>query len=427
MIGVPAIFDEAAVQATKQAANLADIGYVVPVQEPVLAAMAFGFQNKSEKETWLVYDLGGGTFDVALVQLKAGRIEVVAHGGDAKLGGKDIDWAIVEDILAPKIAQRHNLRDFNRNQKRWKTAFAKLKGYTEEAKTELSNTDSAYLDIEPLVNEPGLEFGFEYTLTRDEVEQAAGPIIMKTVRICRQLLKENGVAPNKIDRMLLVGGSTKMPILRRMLEEELGIPLDVSVDPLTAIAQGAAIVAQTIDVHLLSVPKGEWVVELLYDRVGKNLQPEVAGKVISPDGGILEGYTVEFVHTKTKWTSGQIALNRKGSFMVNLKAEAGERNEYEIVLRDRTGSLLLTSPSKIQYTVGNAPGQMTQLRPLKIGLFDGETLEIVKKGEILPFDRTQNVTTVKVVRHGVRDSLLEFPRSSPKCAVKCPLPSDWPH
>src|SRR5271165_3291300 len=138
VITVPAAFELHQCDATRKAAELAGLKGSPLVQEPVAAALAYGFQLDSEKAYWLVYDFGGGTFDAALMKAEEGIINVVHHGGDNHLGGSDIDWAIIERIVAPKLAQNYDLPEFKRGQQKWEREFVKLKRSIELAKIELT-------------------------------------------------------------------------------------------------------------------------------------------------------------------------------------------------------------------------------------------------------------------------------------------------
>ncbi len=127
VITVPAAFELHQCDATRKAAQLAGFKQSPLLQEPVAAALAYGFQVDEEKAYWLVYDFGGGTFDAAIIKSEEGTIHVVDHGGDNFLGGSNIDWAIVEKLLAPRVAKEFGLADFVRGNKKWGQAFARLK------------------------------------------------------------------------------------------------------------------------------------------------------------------------------------------------------------------------------------------------------------------------------------------------------------
>lgn len=150
VITVPADFSAAAIEATNRAARLAGLTASPLLQEPVAAAMAYGFQSNSDKVRWLVYDFGGGTFDAALIHVRDGMIRVENHGGDKYLGGKDIDYAIVDDLLAPAVRKRFSASDFYRKNEKYRADFARLKKRSEEAKIRLSRSASEIIDLSDL-------------------------------------------------------------------------------------------------------------------------------------------------------------------------------------------------------------------------------------------------------------------------------------
>lgn len=304
VITVPADFDLPACEATKRAALAAGIKHCILVNEPVAAAQAYGFDREEDKTFWLIYDFGGGTFDAAIIQVRDGLIQVVGHGGDNHLGGKNIDWAIVEnqfipflaldrvakafakpadilsddslkglaqatlaaelrdesnwsvDLLAKcyqeerlweEISKRIGLGGFRRGAKKWTGAIAKFKIQAEAAKIRLSSSESTEVLIDFLCNddrsEP-VEFNFE--LKRSELQRLATPFIQRTIHICKETLEKRRLSPGDIAKVILVGGPTMMPFLRDQLKsvsDGLGIPLEANVDPLTVVARGAAVFA----------------------------------------------------------------------------------------------------------------------------------------------------------------------------------------
>jgi molecular chaperone DnaK len=424
VIGVPAAFDVAAIQATERAAKMAGIGFSVLLQEPVAAAMAYGFQSSESREHWLVYDFGGGTFDAAVIQLRDGMIKVLNHGGDDKLGGRDIDWAIIDKILVPALAAQYSLPDFRRGPgSRWTRAFAKLKLHAEEAKILLSQSEVGPIGIDALCQDgTGKWIRFEYSLKRSEpegqkadgltLESLTKPFIRRTIEICRKVLQETRLYNRgAVQRVILVGGPTKMPLLRQMVQDELGIPLDYSVDPMTVVAQGAAIFAATVKApdRRANARPGQYTVEFEYDPVGIDLDPQVPGAVHPPEGQKADGLTIELVERKTGWRTGKIALNKNGDFVAVLKAEKGRQNLYAIELRDAAGRLLDAAPSEIQYTVGNAPTDQTSIHSLSVGLANNETRVLLRKGETLPAKKRAFLQTVSRVRKGEAGALLRVP------------------
>src|ERR1700733_5065046 len=145
VITVPAAFELHQCDATRKAAEIAGFKMSPLLQEPVAAALAYGFQVDQEKAYWLVYDFGGGTFDAAIMKAEEGTIHVVNHGGDNFLGGSDIDWSIVEQILVPRLLGEFDLKDFTRGNTRWRQAFAILKRSAETGKIDLPRSERAAL------------------------------------------------------------------------------------------------------------------------------------------------------------------------------------------------------------------------------------------------------------------------------------------
>ena len=269
VITVPAAFEAPQCEATKIAAQLAGLTQTPLLQEPVAAALAWGFQSKKDKVFWLVYDFGGGTFDAAVVSIRDGGIQVVNHGGDNHLGGKLIDWAIVDELLVPALTKERSLSDFRRGNPKWRAAFAKLKLEAEKAKIRVSNDESALIHSDFLCNDDrGEPIEFDYELHRVDVEALMAPLVLRSVNICRRVLSEKRLAPGNIEKVLLVGGPSQAPYLRQRLAdgvEGLGIAVDFSVDPMTAVARGAAVFYGPHRVECGSVPLGAGVYGLDLD------------------------------------------------------------------------------------------------------------------------------------------------------------------
>jgi len=149
VITIPAYFSALQAEATKRAGQIAGFKHVVLLQEPLAAAMAYGFDN-SENQNWLVYDLGGGTFDVALISSKDGILTVLENGGDNFLGGKEFDLKIVDEIIKPALLDKFKLKGFDRSSDKYRSIFARLKSIAEKAKIELSQYDKVILEVEDI-------------------------------------------------------------------------------------------------------------------------------------------------------------------------------------------------------------------------------------------------------------------------------------
>lgn len=225
VITVPAYFNDAARNATKRAGELAGLTVERIVNEPTAAALAYGLDHKSDGARIAVYDLGGGTFDISLLELSGGVFQVLATNGNTRLGGDDIDTALLRHVLGT--------RDVSAAQ------HARLREAVVAAKHELSFTDSAIIEL-PFFS--GSEH-FSFTLTRNELECVAQPIVERTRAHCRRVLADSKLAPADIDDVILVGGATRMPLVRRLVAEIFGREPNVSQNPDEAIALGAAIQA----------------------------------------------------------------------------------------------------------------------------------------------------------------------------------------
>jgi molecular chaperone DnaK len=417
VITVPAAFELPQCEATKAAAQLAGLTQTPLLQEPVAAALAWGFQSKQDKVFWLVYDFGGGTFDAAVISIRDGVIQVVNHGGDNHLGGKLIDWAIVTELLVPAVTKDRPLTDFRRGNPKWRGAFAKLKAEAEQAKIRVSTEVNAPIHIEVLCNDDRNEpVEFEYELRRADVERLMDPLVLRSINICKKVLTEKRLAPGNIEKILLVGGPTQAPHVRQRLAdttEGLGIALDFSVDPMTAVARGAAIFSgtQRVEAPPQSVKTGEYALELDYKPVGSDPEPMVGGRVLTTPGPVPSGFTVEFVNAAARppWRSGRIGVSPDGTFMAQLWAEKGRENVFEIELRDSGGNLQEVSPNRITYRVGLVISEQPLIHSVGVALANNELALFIEKGTGLPSRARKIFRTAVDVRKGQSGELIRVP------------------
>lgn len=420
VITVPADFDTPQTNATDRAARLAGISYSPLLQEPVAAALAYCFQSESHKVFWLVYDFGGGTFDAAIVNVRDGTIQVVGHGGDNQLGGKDIDWQIVEAFLVPALHKRFQLHDFHRGNPKWAAAFGKLKNWAEEAKIRLSDPQRQSTDIVQeyvCKDDSGTQVEIEYTLTRAQVEALVEPLAVKAVAICRRVLAEQRLTPPDIQKLLLVGGPTLTPHMRAVLADSkigLGIRLDFGIDPLTVVARGAAIFAGTQKrpaAGAIASPREQFHVDLEYKPMSLDTEPLVGGRVSATSGCSFAGFTIEFANpdSKPSWRSGRIRLSPEGAFVATLWAERDRQNIFVVELCDPTGKQYAVEPDRVEYTVNIEPAGPTLPHHIGVAMANNEMDVFFKKGTSLPAKRRRRHVTIKELKRGSSGQVISIP------------------
>jgi molecular chaperone DnaK len=411
VITVPAAFELHQCDATRKAAELAGFAQSPLLQEPVAAALAYGFQADSNKAYWLVYDFGGGTFDAAVIKAEEGTVRVVNHGGDNFLGGSDIDWTLIEKLIVPRLTKEHGLKDFHRGNTRWRSAFALLKRSIERAKIRLSREEKVWIDECRFQGDNNEVVEPDYELTRGEVVAAAEPIIHRTVDICRRVLEEKRLAPSAVEKLILVGGPTLAPYVRDQLRNLLGIQLEHSVDPLTVVARGAAVFAGTQRRSSSSptAQKGTYVIDLKYKPVGLDSAPLVGGRISGPARESFEGFSVELVADGNRWRSGKVPVSHEGVFTATLRAERGQRNTYTISLFDATGKRQSVTPDSFTYTVGAVVDEQPLINSMGVALADNEFDRLLERGRGLPARVTRTYASATGLKKGQKGAVLRIP------------------
>jgi molecular chaperone DnaK len=252
VVTVPANFNELQRSATKAAGRVAGLEVLRILNEPTAAALAYGCGANNKRERVAVYDLGGGTFDLTILDLAGDVFEVVATAGDTFLGGDDIDVLIADEMVAALLAQhRFDARGDLQ-------AYERLRAAGEWAKCQLSNTDDVELTVEEIgYASGGASIDLRFSLSRAHLEAIAAPLITRTFDVCEEAMRTAGLRPTQIDQVILVGGSSRMPAVRTMVADYFGRTPLASIDPDLVVAQGAAIQGASLAAqpeHALETP-----------------------------------------------------------------------------------------------------------------------------------------------------------------------------
>lgn len=268
VITVPAYFNDAQRQATKDAGRIAGLEVERIINEPTAAALAYGIDKTNDREQKiLVYDLGGGTFDVSILELADGTFEVLSTSGDTKLGGDDFDHIVVDWMV--DTFKKENGVDLSQD----KMAMQRLKESAEKAKKDLSGTVQTQISLPFISAGASGPLHFEATLTRAKFDEMTKSLVERTIIPIRNSLRDAGLTKNDIHQVLLVGGSTRIPAVQEAVKNELGKELNQSVNPDEAVAMGAAIQGGVIGGDVKGV--------LLLDVTPLSLGIETMGSVMT--------------------------------------------------------------------------------------------------------------------------------------------------
>ncbi len=410
VITVPAYFSVLQSEATKRAGNLAGFKYVVLLQEPIAAAMSYGFMN-AKNENWLIYDLGGGTFDVALISSKAGALSVLAHNGDNFLGGKDFDWLIVEKVIVPSILESYVLHDFDRTNEKFRGIFAKLKYAAEVAKINLSQYEKTSIEIDAIgSDENGKDIYLSIDFTRNDFEDLIQPSVDRTIALSKDVLKEAGIKSVAVKRIILVGGPTQIPYIKERLKKDLKIDVDASVDPLTVVARGACVFAigQKIPKELIETTekkqkKGTQNLILNHETLTAETEETVSG--IFEDLKESEDEHYVQIQSDSGFYSGSRIKLKNGKFFDTVALEPNRTNLFWIYLFDKQGNSIPVDPDSFSITHGlsisgpplpHSIGISVAKKDIKTSFALTEIFEkIFEKGSVLPLKKTENFKTVR--------------------------------
>lgn len=370
VITVPAKFTVNQKTATLEAGKLAGFAQCELLQEPIAAAMAYGLTANEKDGCWLVFDFGGGTFDAALLKVEDGIIVVTDTEGDNYLGGKNLDYAIVDRILLPCLGHNCAIATTLADEKKRDLLRDALKTYAEELKIGVSTKEQFELlsNLGELGNDDdGQEMELDLVVTREQAFAAMRPLVQKSVDICLELLRRNDLLPSQLNKIILVGGPTRLPLIRQMLTEQIAPVVDTSVDPMTVVAKGAALYASTRDIHVtesIETDQPESVrLEVGYEATSVE-ETDWISLQIAP-GEQRESVMAEVTRSDKAWSSGKLEVNAKGR-VVSVPLKPNCPNCFTINLTDAQGTTLACHPSEFVIIQGTKVG--SAVLPYHIGI-----------------------------------------------------------
>ena len=416
VITVPAAFNQMKKDATLQAAKLAGINNVALMQEPVAAIMSIMRASKQEG-IFLVYDLGGGTFDVSIAGNINGKVNLLANGGVEMCGGRDIDRMVFNQVVVPWLRKTFELpEDFLINRK-YKSFCRIAQWATEQAKMELSAMETSTIALSEgearTLDEDGNEMYIDINLNRSQVDEIISELVKETVNATSDTLAKAGLSANDLERIVFVGGPTNYKPLRDKVAYELSLPANIDVNPMTAVAEGASIFAESIDwasenhtrKAVNQVVKTDIPLSFKYTaRTSTD-----AAKIMCILENELNGYTIQFTSDDTGWSSGNAALTN--GLMISLPLSKNGENRFSVkVLNDfgrehalGTNKIIIT---KTLATIGAIPASHSIGVEVLDKLGGTPVLHfLVEEGDSLPKKGTVKFKAGQTLKAGTHDSI----------------------
>ena len=385
VITVPAKFTVNQTKATIEAAKMAGFDHCELLQEPIAASFAYGLSSEQKNGIWMVFDFGGGTFDAALLKVEDGIMQVFDTAGDNYLGGKDLDAAIVENIIIPYLKENYSIDGILADKEKNAVLRDAMKTYAEDVKNQLSFKDSEDIlsNLGDLgEDEDGEEIELDLTVTQQQVFDAMRPIFQKAVDVCKELMKRNNLKGSDLNKLILVGGPTHSPLIRQMLREQITANVDTSIDPMTAVATGAALYASTIDGTTPPPPPetDEIRLDIGYEAMSVEQTEWVSVKLDKTCSGAScpNKVLVEFVRGDNAWSSGKTEIDEMGN-VIEANLVEGKPNAFNVVCYNEKGDQLPCFPSEITIIQGAKPSSAPLPYNIGIAIWDDHKEKAVFK------------------------------------------------
>lgn len=355
VITVPAAFNQMQKDATMAAAESAGLGKVALMQEPVAAVMSVMRQRKSDG-IFLVFDLGGGTLDIAIAESINGRVSLLAHGGVAMCGGRDFDRALMDNVVKPWLMQNFDLPDNFSLDKQYSALRHMAEWATERAKIELSARDESIISLDDselrVKDRSGADIYLDIPVTRAEYDNLIADKLEEAIQAARDTLDKAGLTAHDVGRVVFVGGPTQYKPLRDKVAFELGIAASTDVNPMTAVSEGAAVFAESIDwtSHSRGRKSGRGELSsggglnLTFNYVART--PDTKARIVAKaTGQVVASAAFQIDSLDTGWSSGRVELKDGANVEVPL-AKPGE-NVFKVFVFDGAGGHITLPQDKI--------------------------------------------------------------------------------
>ncbi|MBQ6455567.1 MAG: Hsp70 family protein [Mogibacterium sp.] len=416
VITVPAAFGVMKKDATMEAARKAGIGRVALMQEPVAAVMSI-LKESPEDGLFLVYDLGGGTFDVSIAENIAGKVSLLANGGIEICGGRDIDRKMFDTIVMPWLRENFVLPEDLSEEKKYRKLVRIAQWACERAKIELSYSGTGTIamteDEVRCDDEEGNEIYFDIVVTTDQMNELMEGIISDTVSASRETIAKTGLRTEDIAKIVFIGGPTNYSPLREKVAEMLGIPANTGVNPMTAVAEGASVFAESIDWSGVSHNRKKMndSREIAADLTLKYITrtPSDKAKVMLAADSGHEDLFIQFESTDTGWVSGKMPVRDK--LISELPLTQMGDNHFIAVITDGNGDNAGREPENIVITrtlatVSAIPASHSIGIEVQSRLGgESELVFLVREGDRLPHKGVIRVKAGRTVKAGSAESL----------------------
>lgn len=421
VITVPAMFTSNQKEATVRAAKLAGVNQIELLQEPIAASLAFGLSPDSSDGYWLVFDFGGGTFDAALLHVEDGIIQVKDTAGDNRLGGKNLDEALVDKLIIPYLKQEFKVDNILNSNEKLTILNEAMKRFAEDAKIQMSFKDTGVIESQlgeiKGEDDNGEEMDLYIEINQSKMKEILGPVFQRAIDVSKDLLKRNNLSGTDLSSLLLVGGPTYSPVLRSMLSEQICKP-DTSVDPMTAVAKGAAIYASTISISEENIVRDKLKVQLDlgYESTSVEEEEMVTIKIDSSKttSAIPDILYVELENVDGTWSSGKSEIGPKGE-LVTAALNLGKSNTFKVVITDHIGDPVDCQPDEISIIQGTKVGAAVLPYHMGIEIYSRASEMMIfnpskglEKNKPIPATGVNHgLKTTKILRPGVKDDIMK--------------------